>query len=204
MVGGTRSGWTAAAGHIPQPNLNAPAAVQRIFYENEFFRQNNSREFKLWTFSRPESLRQWATMGAVSQRRAERAFWKVNQLEIMVHTNWPDRHMVNLAVGIAPPAPGGNVVFNGMVDFKDQMLSRRTQRFTPTSDKSFTQKSSLLRNAKTAGTFIRTAPNAVDQAWLETRGEIFREVLFTGKYHSHSQAVPALPAHLNIHVHNHS
>lgn len=178
MVGATRSGWTAESGHINEPNLGAPAAVQNQFYEDEFRALNPTGQVGLLNFERPERLRRWATLGDASARRAERAFFKMNRLEVFVHTNWPDKDLVDLS--LAPPPP----LFNGMEDFSRQLQSRRTQRFTRLSFGSFQVEPSLLRMAKTSGVLAFKSRDEREQRWLETRGPIIRGLKLRGKYDS--------------------
>lgn len=181
MVSGTRSGWTAANGHINQPNLANTPADQDTFYQTEFINLNPSAQIGLKDFKRPDRLVRWANMGDASARRSERAFFKVNQLEIFVHTNYPDIEEVEFAIG-GPPPP---LFFNGMEDFSRKLQSRTTQRFTPSScNRTYNFERTLLRNAKTAGVLAFNSKIEREQRWLETRGPIFREVMFRGKYHS--------------------
>lgn len=176
MVSGTRSGWTRANGHINEPNLAATEAVQNTFYETEFFNSTPNQRVNLNDFRRPNRLVKWAALDAASQIRSERAFFKVNELHCVVHTNVPDQASIDQS--IAPP----NALFPSLAEFSRILQSRQTQRFTKASCRSYVVETSLLRNAKTAGTLAFKSKIAREQRWLETRGPIIKKPVFTGKY----------------------
>lgn len=191
---GTRSGWNSNAGFAPavgqiyEPNLTETAAQQSAFYEAQFRTYGTTAltrppSIGLRDFKRPNRLARWGALGPVSERLSERAFFKVTQLVIEVYTNLPDQPTIDAAV--APPLPPLFLppLFNGMGDFSRTLQSRQTQRFTEASCNSYVAETSLLRMAKTSGELNYKSKIEREQRWLETRGPIFREVLFKGEYY---------------------
>lgn len=184
MVTGTRSGWTAAAGHVNKPDLNVlTAAQQQAFYRRELAMPNNLVQLR--DFVKPRKLTMYSNAGNVSKKRAEKAFFHRSALSVDVGSNHIDKLLIDARTDPLNPVADG---YPDMETFVRSFQSRRVVKLAraPSNCLTYNSRPSLERWAKSCGE-IDEARHRPTQNWVESLGPIIKTVCFFSKstYPSH-------------------
>lgn len=176
MPSATRSGWTAARGHVPKPDLNVlDEAQQQTFYETQLLDPNGTINLK--SFVKPSKLTMYSEAGNVSKERAERAFFSVNTIESEVFSNWGDKTLIDARTNPNLPVEDG---FASMEDFSRRLQSRTVQKILLPRCGTYSPRPSLERWAKTSGE-LQTTLDGPTQQWLSNLGPTIRNFTFNSK-----------------------
>lgn len=176
MVTATRSGWTAANGHVPKPDLDAlSSAHQEAFYRTQL--EEPVTYIPLKDFVKPQKLTMYSNAGNVSKRRAERAFFAVNNIETEIFCNWGDAPLIDARTNPAAPVPDG---WASKLDFVQSFASNKVEKIRPFQCQTWAARPALERWAKLCGELQKPLDKPTLQ-WLKGLGPIIRNFAFSSK-----------------------